>query len=190
VIKAIIFDCFGVLTTDTWRAFLDSLPAEADIARARELNHQYDAGLITLEQFLEQVHEATGKSPQLVERMLDNEITKNTPLLDYIKDLKQTYKIGLLSNIATNWIKDNFLNIEEQALFDTMVFSYEVGMTKPDPRIFELACERLGVEPSEAVMIDDVEWYCQSAQSLGMKAIVYKDFNQLKQDLQAVLDHV
>jgi putative hydrolase of the HAD superfamily len=189
VIKAIIFDCFGVLTTDTWRAFVDSLPPEADITRARELNHQYDAGLISLTEFLDQVHEATGKSPQLVEQLLDKETTKNTQLLDYIQTLRPTYKIGLLSNIGTDWITESFLTADEQALFDDMVLSHTVGMTKPDPAIFRLACERLGIEPTETVMIDDVDMYCSAAREVGMQAIVYQGFQQLKRDLDQVLHH-
>lgn len=188
MIKAIIFDCFGVLTTDTWRAFIDSLPPEADINLARELNHQLDAGLINREEFLTQVHEATGEYPEQVEKMLSSEVAKNTALLDYIRELKEHYAIGLISNIASNWIRDSFLAEEEQALFDEMIFSFEVGMTKPDPRIFMLACERLRVGAHEAVMIDDIESYVEAAKGEGMQGIVYQDLKQLKQDLKAILD--
>src|SRR5690606_31310012 len=100
---------------------------------------------------------------------------------------RDEYKIGLLSNIATPWITDTFLTPEEQQLFDAMVFSYEVGMTKPDPRIFALTCKRLGVNPNQAVMVDDIERYCEAAKMEGMKAVVYKDFKQCKRDLEEIL---
>jgi epoxide hydrolase-like predicted phosphatase len=187
VIKAIIFDCFGVLTTDTWRAFVDGLPPEADAERARSLNKQYDAGLLNKQDFLQQVFEITGQKPKYVDDMLDSETIKNEKLLEYIKDLKATYKIGLLSNVATNWIVDYFLTDQERALFDDMVFSFIEGVTKPDERIFKLACERLSVDPTEAVMVDDIERYCQAAQSTGMKAVCYTDFSQFKADLQQIL---
>jgi HAD superfamily hydrolase (TIGR01509 family) len=189
MIKALIFDCFGVLTTDSWRAFLDGLPPEADRQRARELNHQYDAGLISREEFLGQVEEATGGRPVEVERLLDNEVVKNKQLLDYIRRLKKDHKIGLLSNIATNWIRDQFLEEAEQELFDEMILSFEVGMTKPDPRIFMLACERLRVGTHEAVLIDDIESYCEAARQEGLKAVVYRDFDQLKAELEPLLAH-
>lgn len=188
MIKAIIFDCFGVLTTDTWRAFVDSLPETADILRARELNQQYDAGMLTKEEFLEQVQEATGHKPAQVEEMLDNEVTKNTPLLDYIRELRaKGFVIGLLSNIATPWITDAFLAPDEQELFDEMVFSFQVGITKPDPRIFMLTCERLRVGPHEAVLVDDIERHCTAAKGEGMQAIVYQDLRQLKSELEPIL---
>lgn len=187
MIKAIVFDCFGVLTTDTWRAFVDGLPPDADKQAARDLNHAYDAGMLTKDEFLKQVHAVTGHEPKQVETLLGNEIAKNAALLEYIRELKQNYKIGLLSNIGSSWITDTFLNADEQALFDEMVFSYKVGMTKPDPRIFELACSRLGVNPREAVMIDDIESYCASAADLGMKAVVYKNLDQCRADITDIL---
>lgn len=187
MIKAIIFDCFGVLTTDTWRAFVDSLPPEADIARAKELNHQLDAALITKDEFLEQVQEATGRKPDEVENMLDNEVAKNTALLDYIGELKEDYLIGMISNVASDWIRKSFLTAEEQELFDEMIFSFEVGMTKPDRRIFMLACERLRVSTHEAVLIDDVGSYIEAAKREGLHGIVYQDLAQLKLELDSIL---
>lgn len=189
MIKAIIFDCFGVLTTDTWRAFLDSLPDGTDTSSARELNRQYDAGLITERQFLEQVQASTGRLPEQVEDMASSDVLKNTLLLNYINELKANYKIGLLSNIATDWIRDSFLTMDEQVLFDDMVFSHDVGMTKPDPRIFRLSCQRLGVEPNEAVLVDDVEAYVLSARVIGMEGVIYSDFSQCKHDLEQLLHH-
>ncbi len=189
MIKAIIFDCFGVLTTDTWRAFVDGLPPEADAERARELNRQYDAGQLTKADFLQQVHDVTGQKPKYVDDMLDKETVKNEQLLAYIKTLKPNYKIGLLSNVATNWIRDYFLTTEEQALFDDMVFSFEIGITKPDDRIFKLAAERLGAEPAATIMVDDIERYCQAARGTGMQAVCYNDFQQFKTDLEKILSH-
>jgi putative hydrolase of the HAD superfamily len=188
MIKAVIFDCFGVLTTDTWLAFIDSLPPDVDVSQAREMNHQYDAGLITREEFLQGVHEVTGRYPEEVEKLLSAEIAKNTALLDYIRDLRgRGLTIGMISNVASNWIRDSFLSLEEQELFDAMILSFEVGMTKPDPRIFMLACERLRVGPHEAVLVDDIERYCAAARAEGLQAIVYSDMQQLKDDLEPIL---
>jgi HAD superfamily hydrolase (TIGR01549 family) len=188
VIRAIIFDCFGVLTTDTWRAFIDSLPEGANVERARELNRAVDAGVISHQEFLEGVEEATGFRPPEIEKMMGGEVTKNVPLLDYIRTLKPDYAIGMISNISSNWIRDSFLTPEEQELFDEMVMSHEVGMTKPDPRIFMLACERLRVGPHEAVMIDDIDRYIAAAEGEGLKGIVYQDLQQLKQQLAPLLN--
>lgn len=187
MIRAVIFDCFGVLTDDTWRAFCNALPASADVAEARNLNRQYDAGLISREDFLTGVEEATGQRPRQIETLQANEIIKNTVLLDYIRTLKADYKVGLLSNIATNWVRDKFLSADEQSLFDEMIFSFEVHLAKPAPEIFELITERLGVQPNEAIMIDDIESYCEAARSVGMQAVCYQDFHQMRQELDVIL---
>ncbi|OGL34530.1 hypothetical protein A3F65_02715 [Candidatus Saccharibacteria bacterium RIFCSPHIGHO2_12_FULL_47_16b] len=186
--KAIIFDCFGVLTKDWWREFCATLPEGPVLEKAKELNHQYDAGLISLQDFVAAVHKITGRKPEPIEDIfVSPEPMKNTELLEYIKQLKPKYKIGIISNVGTNWIRDYFLTEEEQALFDDMVLSFEVGTTKPDPRIYEMAAERLGVKPEEVIFIDDLEPYCEAARGVGMQSIVYQDFVQLKTALQKIL---
>lgn len=188
MIKAIIFDCFGVLTQDAWRAFCATLPPGEVLEKAHELNHQYDAGVINVEQFLASIKEVTGKSIDLIEDKVNNvEPYKNTELLDLIKQLKPKYKIGLISNVGTNWIRDYFLTEEERALFDDMVLSFEAGTTKPDPKIYQMALERLGVEPAEAVFIDDIDRYCQAAEQVGMKSVEYLNFKQFKKELEKLL---
>lgn len=182
MIKAIIFDCFGVLTADAWHEFRQSLSPELQ-SRASEFNQLYCRGELGKNDFLGAVSKLTGKTENYVERLIDNETDKNLPLLEYIKELKNNYKIGLLSNVASSWITDKFLTNDEQKLFDAMVFSYEAGITKPDPRIFHLVCDRLNVDPEEAVMIDDIDRYCEAAKQEGMQAIVYHNLLQLKNDL-------
>ncbi len=182
--KAAIFDCFGVLTVDHWRAFVDSLPNRDIALRAKELNRQYDSGLITRDEFLAQIHEVTGRAPNEILDILWGKSAKNIALLEYIGQLRQKgVKIGLLSNVGTDWIRRDFLTPDEQKLFDTMVFSYEVGMVKPDPRMFELVCQRLGVDKSEAVLVDDMERFCTAAREQGMQAVEYQDLASAKQQL-------
>lgn len=186
MIKAIIFDCFGVLTADTWREFVATLPTELQ-PQASDLNHAYDRGHINKPEFLEAIKDLTGKEPQYVDDMLDNETTKNTGLLNYIAGLKPRYKIGLLSNVATDWISAHFLSADENKLFDSMIFSYKIGATKPDKRMFEAICSELEVGLEECVFIDDIERYCDAAQSYGMQAICYHDFAQVKSELEKIL---
>ena len=189
VIKAIIFDCFGVLTTDNWKEFCAMLPVDAGVEEARRLNHAWDAAKITYEQFLEGVEKATGHPKQEVSAMLDKGNPKNELLFEYIPELKKRrYKLGILSNVSTTWIRDEFLNESDQKYFDDMIFSFELGATKPDPLLYRTACTNLGVRPSEAVFIDDNPGYCEGAQKFGMKAIYYQNFPKMKQDLEKLLD--
>lgn len=186
--KAIIFDCFGVLATDIWLAFCDSLPEDADLQRASDLNKAYDRGMITHQEFIEGVVEVTGQKPPEIELLSAGQLGKNTALLDYIQTLKPTYRIGLLSNISSDWITEELLSEEERALFDDMVFSHKVGLTKPDPRIYQLACDRLGVLPQEAIMIDDRAAYVEAAKDLGMQGITYTNLSDLRNELTKLLN--
>src|SRR5579871_508803 len=185
MIKAVIFDCFGVLTKDWWLEFCSSLPAGPVLDQAKELNHQYDAGQLNLKEFVEKLHEVTGKEARPIEGIFTKpEVVRNVQVFDYIKELKKKYKIGLISNIGTTWITDHFMSDEEQALFDSMVMSFEAGTTKPDPRIYKLAAKRLGVEPEECIFIDDQPGYVAAALGVGMKAVAYKGFDQMKSEVE------
>ncbi len=186
MIKAIIFDCFGVLTTDTWKEFVATLP-ESKRQEARALNRAYGGAYLSTSEFRQAIHKLTGKLPKDLDGMRRQETSINTELLKLIAGLKQSYKIGLLSNIASNWIRDSFLTASEQNLFDDFIFSYEVRMTKPDPRIFALAAGRLNVPVEACVLVDDVEYYGEVARQLGMKFVLYRDFQQAKADLQKLL---
>ncbi len=189
MIKAIIFDCFGVLTADTWNEFLYSLDDGVDLEAARAAHRAYDAGQISKQKCAERIRVVTGKAFTELEDVLGGQSDKNTRLLNYIASLKQNYKIGLLSNVGNNWIRDYFLTPDEQKLFDAYVFSFQAGMTKPDPRIFDMMLEKLGVEATEAVMVDDIERYAAAAQGQGLHAIWYQNFQQFKKDLDNVLSH-
>ena len=183
--KAVIFDCFGVLTTDYWREFVAALPTNLQPA-ASDLNKAYDAGFMSTTDFMDQVQTLTGRRPDLVEHTR-TPATKNHELLDYIAGLKPHYKIGLLSNIASNWITDKFLTTAEQSLFDAMIFSHQVSLTKPDHRIFELMAEKLSVEPTDCIMVDDIEVNCTGAREVGMQAVIYTDFVRARPEIERLL---
>lgn len=187
MIKAIIFDCFGVLTGDKWKEFVATLP-EDQKSTARDLNHALDAGFLTQSEFYKKITALTGVSPVRVESVINAELHKNKPLLDYISELKKSYKIGILSNISSSWITDFLLTKEEALLFDDILLSYQVGMTKPNPAIFHIAAERLGVQPSECIFIDDGTWNCESAKNVGMKPVVYTNFVQCRHSIQQLLN--
>ena len=60
-----------------------------------------------------------------------------------------------------------------EQLVDEIVYSHEVGLAKPDPRIYALACDRLGVEPAELVFVDDVAMIVDSANRFGLQAVLH-----------------
>ena len=72
--------------------------------------------------------------------------------------------------------------------FDVAVASSEIGHAKPDAEAYTITAEKLEVAPEECVLIDDRSEYCDGARAVGMQAIVYEDFVQMKRELAGLLD--
>ena len=104
-----------------------------------------------------------------------------------MKSARSRYKTELLSNIGGDMMDGFFTPQEREELFDVVIFSGNEKFAKPDKEFFALACERLGVIPQEAIMIDDVEHNCDAAKSIGMQAICYKDFEQFEREINLLL---
>lgn len=182
MIKAIIFDCFGVLTEDGWLAFLNKYVADEDREAARELNKQNDLGIIRYEEFIEKITTLSSATKKQADDMIRRHHTSNEALLELIATLKKTYKIGLLSNVSYNFLSE-FLSKEEIDLFDARTLSGEIGHVKPEPEAYQDICQKLGVDPNEAIFFDDREGYVDGAKQVGMQAFLYTDLPQVKRDL-------
>jgi HAD superfamily hydrolase (TIGR01509 family) len=188
MIKAIIFDCFGVLTTEGWLPFKAKyFQGDAELNRqATELNQRADAGLISHQDFLEAVAELANVTPAEVSAAIDVNMA-NEQLFDYIAThLKSKYKIGFLSNAAANWLKELFTR-EQLKLFDAISLSYEKGFIKPYPEAYEVIAGQLMLPVEACVLVDDQERHCAGARAAGMQAVLYKDFEQMKGDLEQIL---
>lgn len=188
MIKAIVFDCFGVLVTEYWftfkRDYFGHDKALAD--KAAELMDHANAGLLSYGQFVDELAEMAKVTPAKVREYLGGN-APDEELLEYItKVLKPNYKIGMLSNASSNWLK-KMLSEDQLELFDAISLSYETGMAKPDERAYQLIADKLGVEPEECVFIDDQERYATAAEEAGMQAITYLSFDQMEKELTRVL---
>jgi HAD superfamily hydrolase (TIGR01509 family) len=189
MIQAIIFDCFGVLTTDAWLPFKAQHFGHdpALLAEASDLNKQSDGGFITTQSFLEQIGVMANMSAADVYNAVSNNVP-NTELFGYIKQLKADYKIGLLSNASDDWLSELF-EADQLLLFEVTALSYETRFTKPMPEAYITIAERLDVPVEQCVFIDDQERFVTGAKEAGMRAIWYKDNAQLKTDLTRLLSN-
>jgi len=188
VIKAIIFDLFGVLSTEGFKRFCDKyFPDDQQKRRqALDLVTAHDWGKITQSQYAAGLAELAGVSLEVVaDHMQDNQ--PNDALLDLIRqELKPKYKIGVLSNSGGDYIR-GILAPQDLALFDDIVLSYQYRLVKPDEEFFNLAASRLGAKAEQCVMIDDSANHVDGARRTGMQAILYKNFPQLKSELETIL---
>ncbi len=188
MIKAVIFDCFGVLSEDAWMVFNNTYNGQQDIFQAaHQLNEKSDLGLITENELYQSLADLLGRPFEDVKKSFTSE-QKNTDILNYIPQLKQNYKIGMLSNVNRGFM-DHFFSQDEKDLFDVMALSGEIGVAKPDVRAFIYVAEKLGVAVDESVMIDDRQYNVDGAIKAGMRGILYRDFDRLKSDLENILSN-
>ncbi len=188
MIKAIVFDCYGVFYVDPIFAYLNDPDSPPKTARElHNLDKQLVSNIISQSEFTTAVAALFNLSEQAAHRLFFAPSARNEALLEYAQQLRKDYKIGMLSNVGSDVMNDYFSRDERKQFFDEVVLSGDVGFAKPDKRIYELICEELGIETNEAVMIDDLPDFCEGARRAGMQAIVYRSNEQLKNDLARLL---
>jgi glucose-1-phosphatase len=109
-------------------------------------------------------------------------------LIDYIRSLRPRYKTGLLSNAwddLRRYLQEEWKIADA---FDEIVISAEVGVAKPDPRIYQIILEHLGVTPPEAIFVDDYPDNVEGAIRVGMHAIRFENPEQAKQEIDKLLN--
>ncbi len=109
-------------------------------------------------------------------------------LLQVIRSYRKTHRVGLLSN-AWDDLRP-FLNHQLGILdlFDEVIISAEVGLMKPDRRIYELAAQKFNIPTEQALFIDDLLVNVQAAQEAGMKGIQFRFTEQTINDLHRLLE--
>lgn len=179
-VKAIIFDCFGVLTSERWIPFRQKHfhTGEAK-AFAQKMMGKLVTGRIQPQEFISTIAQKGDVGEDQVLDSLTGS-SADEKLFGWIYRNKHIYKIGMLSNVGSDRL-DTLFTKDHIEVFDDIVLSFHVGMAKPDPRIYELAAERLGVRPSECLFVDDKEVFCQAARDVGMKAVKYKTFRDFEE---------
>lgn len=187
MIKAIIFDCFGVLVSEGWTQFRAKHFAHdrALLDQANDLMQAISTGHLETEDFFRTIEQMTGvQRPELEEVFYRNK--PDEELFAWIRAHKKEYKIGILSNIQNGRLEEMFSK-EQLAVFDAYALSGEMGVSKPDPRAYNIAATRLGLAPEECVFVDDQQNYVEAARDVGMKALPYRSFVEFEKDIRKVL---
>ena len=184
MIKAVIFDCFGVLAGDGWLPYKAELFGEdtPEYLQATLLNNDTDIGKMSHDEFLAEIAKLAHKDLAEVKARVEKHPTNNQ-LFEFIRDeLKPHYKIGLLSNASDNWLDELFAPWQV-GLFDQIVLSCDVGYVKPDPRIYQAMLEKLDCLAEECLFIDDRITFCQGAEAVGIRALQYQSNEQTMNDI-------
>ncbi|MEA4910166.1 MAG: HAD family phosphatase [Anaerolineaceae bacterium] len=108
-------------------------------------------------------------------------------LVEYIRSLRPQYRTALLSNAWSTARLEISQAYDVLDAFDLSIFSAEVNLAKPDPAIFRLAIERLGILPQEAIFVDDFIANVEAAARLGIHAVQFHNTAQAHGDVDALL---
>jgi epoxide hydrolase-like predicted phosphatase len=198
-IKAIIFDFGGVLFRTTDFSPREQLAARMGLSRNKleelifggESGDLAQRGEITVQQhwanLAAQIHRSEKEIKTLVEEFFAYDELDQS-LLEYVRALHASYKTGLLSNAFDDLRQIITERWHFEDAFDDMIISAEVGLVKPDARIFHLAVEQLGVKASQAIFVDDMQRNIEGAKSVGLVGIHFQNPLQVRCDIDSLLN--
>jgi len=107
-------------------------------------------------------------------------------IVEFLRSLRPRYHVGLISNAWPD-LRDYIIKQKFDDAFDHMVISGEVGVMKPEPRIYQIALEQAGVSPNEAVFVDDFIENIEGCEALGMRGIHFRDSGQAMDEIKQLL---
>lgn len=184
-LKGILFDFAGVIASDgywVWRHENVKLSDEID-KYFMEISEQVDSAQITNNEFARLISEKSGLPIEKIWPEIKKRIIVNNELLEYMTELKKTYRIGLLSNYTYEWLDELFAEHDLAKYFDSKFISSRHGVIKPDPKAFYKALELLGTNKEETVFIDDRQYNVDAGNSLGLKSLLFTSNDQLRKDI-------
>jgi epoxide hydrolase-like predicted phosphatase len=198
MIQAVVFDIGGVLEitpslgiSEMRESRLGLDPGEID----KRMQDSWEGGAIgTVSE--RDVHQAVRERLGLDERQLEEFMEMiwceylgiaNTELIEYVRRLRPRYRTGIVSNSFVGAREREQAAYGFEDLVDEIIYSHECGMSKPDPAIYALACERLRVEPVQMVFVDDYGPCVAGACEAGIHAVPYRDNAQAIRDIEALL---
>jgi HAD superfamily hydrolase (TIGR01509 family) len=184
MVKAIIFDFYGVIRSDEYHDWLKKHGFESSMARKKAID--MNKGLMTIDDFFQYLSKISGIPAPDIQNEFQSKASLNAQLLTLIIKLRSSYKIAILSNASSSYLYDVLKKTAIDILFDEVIVSSEVGYIKPSEQIFNYALEKLSIKADEAVFIDDNQKFVEAAKDLGLKGIHYKNINSLMKSLEAI----
>jgi putative hydrolase of the HAD superfamily len=202
--RALITDFGGVLTSPLHEGFL-AYQEESGVsleqlgramARATEEHgdhplFQLERGEITEAEFRGRIepHLEDGFDLTRLRTVYFERMEPNQTMIELVRELRGGgVRTALLTNNVREWEplwRSKLPEIDE--LFEVVVDSAFVGVRKPDPAIYELTLERLGVGADECVFVDDLEPNCETARALGMLAVRFESPGQAAPAIRSAL---
>jgi putative hydrolase of the HAD superfamily len=194
--SGLLVDYGGVLTSnlfDSFGAFCAQEGIDPDtIGRsfredraARQLLIDLETGKLAEEEFEPQFAAMLGVNPvQLIDRMFAGSARDEPMVAAVLNARRQGVRTGLISN---SWGTRRYDRAQLSELFDGVVISGEVGIRKPAPEIYRLGAQRIGVDPSACVFVDELPFNLGPAAELGMATVHHTGAEETIAELEGLL---
>jgi putative hydrolase of the HAD superfamily len=195
--RAVIFDYGEVLCTQDRAAHqrllaLTGLDPDAFERLYWRDRRNYDLGLMDGRGYWAKFARDAGLSftPAQIDDLIETDVVMWTsvsePMLAWAQSLQRA---GLLTAILSNMGPEVLRTMRQEfawlADFNQLTWSCELGIAKPDPAIYTLTCDKLGVAPADALFLDDKIENVRAAEQLGLRALQFRSIDQLRTDLAA-----
>jgi putative hydrolase of the HAD superfamily len=196
-VKGLLVDFGGVLTTNVFDSFREFCEREGlDPDHVRRLFREDPAALgelrklekgdLTEEEFAESFGPIVGVAD--TEGLVDRLFAGMQPDEAMIDAVRRAHSGGVRTGLISNsWGHGRYDRSVFPELFDGVVISGEVGMHKPEPAIFELGAERVGLEARDCVFVDDLRENCVGAEAVGMTAVLHRGAETTIPELERLL---
>ncbi len=196
-VRAIFFDLGGVVVRTEYQAPREHLAERLNttyedlnrIVFESDSSRMASVGSITTEAHWESVTRRLGRPPSetkiIREEFFAGDVMDRN-LLAFIRSLRPRYKTGVISNAWPD-LRQYLVEKKVEDAFDGLIISAEVGVMKPEPRIYQIALEKLGVAAREAAFVDDTPENVDAARALGMQGVLFREPRRALSDLKAIL---
>ena len=196
-VRAVFFDLGGVVIRTEYQAPREHLAERLNttyedlnrIVFESDTSRRASIGELTTEAHWEAVTRKVGRPASeagiIRQEFFAGDIV-DIELLDFIRSLRPRRKTGVISNA---WPDLRQYLTEKKAVdaFDALVISAEVGIMKPEPKIYQMALEKLGVTAPEAAFVDDTPVNVDAARALGMQGVLFREPRRALSDLKEIL---
>lgn len=119
-----------------------------------------------------------------LQRALFGDVEVDPNMVDLLRRLRSRHRTGSLSNTSVSRPQRLVKRYNLEGLFDEVVLSAAVGLTKPDPAIYRLALQRLGAAPETTVFVDDYEPNVAAAVEQGIQGVRFREYESLVSALE------
>jgi putative hydrolase of the HAD superfamily len=198
--QGLLVDYGGVLTTNVWdsfRAFCDAEGLDRELVKklfredpqALALLRRLEKGELDEDSFSAEFGPLLGIAPDRYEGLIDRLFGGMEPEEPMFEALRRARRAGIKTGMISNsWGRGRYDRSLFDELFDGVVISGEVGLHKPQPQIFELGAERVGLAAERCVFVDDLRENCEGAEAVGMVVVLHRGADETLARLEELLD--